>query len=271
MAGNGLEARNGREGLDDLEERAIIAQPTIQNQSVSIRRDFARKVYTYVVMLMLINASVAAAVIFSKRLQHFLYKHNFLVMMLILLIIIFQCFHFAIFMNLLPSCLSGIKSLHRKYVWMLKTSPQNLIFLFTYSAITGLMSGIWGSMLHKRTLGVLLLVYLAVVVTASIYAMSTKTDFSKQSRTMEIYFKFLLMLLFVSTFVHNPLVNEIISGLWALLFMFFMIMETQLSFGSRDSDTARVEYTVDMYASVAYHLFHCFFNLFISSVNVVNK
>lgn len=256
----------------DQESQSLVVQPAIHTQPLKIRFDFGRKVYSYVMIQSIVNCSVAAVFVFSRPAHIALIKHIDIFAICFLIYLLQQVLHFGLSVGVFPTCLF-CPSLLRGYMWLLRTSPFNLMYLFTFAAITGVVTGHFCGMMKRTLLGGGILCIGGAILLLTTYAIKSQYDFSSHRRRLAMAAQWMLFLVSV---VHcfNPMgvgvpLRRCIAGSWTAVFAAFIVLETQLIFGTARETEQKLEYTVDMYAFSAFHLFQMYFSLLVAALFIV--
>uniref|UniRef100_A0A1I8GI27 Protein lifeguard 1 n=1 Tax=Macrostomum lignano TaxID=282301 RepID=A0A1I8GI27_9PLAT len=209
-----------------------------------IRRGFIRKVYLILFAQLLVTFTVV--IIFSavKPVKQFARSNLWL-------------FHvsYGIFI-IMYFALVCITPLRRKF-------PGNFISLAIFTASLSFMTGVIASCYQTNTVAVCLGVTAAVCLGVTLFAVQTRYDFTMCSGLLLVVFLFGLSCL-VTFFVYRgdpnfsmtaKILDCVYGGLLALLFVLFLIFDTQRVVGGRRHDLSEEEYVygaMQIYVDVVY-------------------
>lgn len=239
-----------------------------------VRTDFVKKVYAILITMLLISFVIAYPFVMDTyNTQMFMQAHPYLMALCGVVLMAQVALNLAM---TLEQCCGG-SSLSNMYFTMMKTSPINYVFLFTYAACFGVMLGNICSMYKVQSVVMAFVLTAGIIGALTIYAVVTKDDFSSMGPYMVAAASGLCMLAFVSMFVpFGPFMHRVFAALSAVMLSFSVIYNTQLIFGKASFQFQRsairsVEYTVDMYAFAAYQLYLDFVTMFIYILEIVGE
>ena len=235
------------------------------NLPPEIRLNFIKKVYGILGTMLLITFGISTPFIFATKATLDFFKVNVWILYIVYAIVIAQLiFNFAMSCQM---CCGG-SSLLQSYLWMMKTSPYNYVYLFTFAACFGVCTGFICAQYTVQSVLLVFALTFVLIVALTIYAVKTKADFTGCGAFMMVGILGLSMLFLVYMFFPGSVVlAKIISGVGATLFGFLIVYDTQQIFGSAAVDFGggqrEVEYTLDMYAFAAWNLYLDFLNFFL--------
>lgn len=212
---------------------------------LEIRHGFVKKVYSILVVMLIITSLVAAPFQFLT-LDQVQSNESLIQVMLIGSLVITLA---------MVCCCSGA----------LKTYPYNYVFILIISVLYGIIIGCVAMQYQAQS------VILAAGITSGIffaltcYACFTKTDFTGFGIYLHCALYGLILMSFMGFFIMMffpgayDTFRMIKAGFGAILFSFFIIYDTQLIMGGKH---AKQQFSIDDYALAALNLYLDIINLF---------
>lgn len=211
----------------------------------SIRLGFIRKVYGILSFQLLITVSIMSFA-FVDSFNHFL-RNNF------------TLFWIAFGMSLailLP--LVCFKSLARGV-------PQNYILLFLWTICEGYMLATCVAFYDPKTVMFAGLLTLAVTISLTVYAFTTKTDFTMCGGLLFC----LVTILFIwgiFSIIFGPILNTVYCVLGLMVYSIYLIYDTQLIMGKFG-----VEYNIDDYIYAALNIYLDIIQIFLYILELLGR
>mmetsp|Transcript_41831 Transcript_41831/g.91202 ORF Transcript_41831/g.91202 Transcript_41831/m.91202 type:complete len:273 (-) Transcript_41831:151-969(-) len=251
-----------REEHLSLLKRAVL----VQGQPPEIRKGFGWKVYGIVcVLIILCWATTAPFALRAHGVEQFLTRHpNFL----------FVCWTVLVVQMALHMSVSGIMGaclrtrwIMKHYIWLLQTTPWNSMYIFCHALIMGCILGGTSFSFTRRSMLYVFLAVCGVLALLTVHGIVTRNDYSSAGWKMAIATQILAIALIILRFAsHSYFTFRIWTGAWASLVAAMIVMNTQLIFGTARKTPQRLEYTIDMYAYVAFELYQHYFFFYMFSL-----
>merc|ERR1719420_2875230 len=164
---------------------------------------------------------------------------------------------------MLQMCM-GDPTLYAKYLWMFRTVPWNFLYCLVYAATFGVLVGFILTIYTAESVVAVFLLTAVIIVGLTIWAVWTETDFTGMGGYVVVACLGLLGLALIGMFFPTgSLFHKIVAGIGAIIFGFIIVYDTQLIFGSAATEDRQFEFTLDMYAFAAFHLYLDFINFFL--------
>jgi hypothetical protein len=262
-------ANNRRDyGSIDPENGATFERPC-KDLPPEIRVDFIKKTYALVFYMLAITFGITSQFLIhpAAEVMAYMQKHSWI---LAVTGVVFTCMY-VMNMCVVMSMFCGA-GLYQQYMKLFKTFPINIIFLTTVSACFGVLMGMLTLQYEIQSVLIIFAVSAALIVALTVYAIQTKADFTGMGMYILVAVVALMFTGLLCAILPIPadgIMNRIFGGAGAMLFGFIIVYDTQLIFGeSKWSPHPRqIQFTVDMYAFAAYHLYLDFIN-FIIYINI---
>jgi len=256
-------------GGEDLEFSGIVQRAEVRGQPPSVRRDFVYKVFFVVVLQMLATFAVASPLVFRViSVFRFFYASchcaGQVFTFAFILAMVMQFVHFGY-------AIGFWQTGRRRYMWLLNSSPWNFLWLLLYSVLTGVVLGFASVEVTGHMLIILGVALVGLIVVLSAYAMWTSRDWSVLQIGQVASILLLLNIGCGIFHVGGDTFHRVLCGCWAVLFQFLMIQQTQLIFGTARPKVQAIEYTIDMYAFAAFHLYHTYVNTFFFMLHIFHR
>jgi len=207
----GAQNYGGETGIDQTEFDAMSAFSV-----KSVRLAFIRKVYSILSVQLVITFGIVLAFSLSDGMKGFAKGNPSLVWLGFI----------VTFMSLIFLMCCG--DLRRKF-------PHNFILLGIFTVAESFMLGITTA--HFDTQAVLIAIGVTAIVCAALtaFAFQTKIDFTVYSGAAFVFFLVFFLTGFIMLFVKIPILHTVYAGLGALLFSFFLLIDTQMIVGGTRS------------------------------------
>mmetsp|Transcript_64593 Transcript_64593/g.138427 ORF Transcript_64593/g.138427 Transcript_64593/m.138427 type:complete len:294 (-) Transcript_64593:67-948(-) len=244
----------------------LLKAALVRGQPPEIRRDFGWKVYGIVVMLISLCWATTAPFVFRVNgIEHFLERSP--VFMMFCWIVLFL----QIFLQLAVSGICGVclrvPVAVKGYIWLLQTSPWNIIYLFVHALVMGCILGQTSICFTGLSMLYIFLGVCFMLVWLTVYSFMTSRDYSSVQWYIATSIELLLSAFVILWFVkHSYLVFRVWNGILASLLGAVVIMTTQLIFSTARRNPQTLEYTIDMYAFAAFELYQQFFFFYTACV-----
>jgi hypothetical protein len=230
-----------------------------------IRVGFIMKTYGLLTYMLVITFSITTPFIFNSRkdVAAFMSAHPWIP---IVTGVTFLALYMLNFCVMISAMCSG--ELVQAYLRMFKTFPQNICFITVVASCFGVLMG--GICLQYTAQSVLLVFALCacIVVGLTVYAVKTKADFTGMGAYIFVAVLGLIFTGIICSFfpmVPGGMMDRAIGGIGSMIFGFIIVYDTQLIFGNSKftGGERQMQFTIDMYAFAAYHLYLDFINFII--------
>mmetsp|Transcript_50998 Transcript_50998/g.146444 ORF Transcript_50998/g.146444 Transcript_50998/m.146444 type:complete len:267 (-) Transcript_50998:203-1003(-) len=244
-------------------------QPSMKdsNLPLEIRLGFVKKVYGIMTAMLLVSFVIAAPFVFQRHeTLTFMHQHAWIMGLASVFLLVHQIVNIALMFEM---CCGGGPCMSM-YLKMFITVPFNYLFVFSYAAAFGVILGFVCASYQAESVALVFLLTAIIMASLTIYAVTTKHDFSGCGPYIFVLCIGMLCLGLVALFFpYDSMIHKLIAGAGAILMSFLIVYDTQLIFGSaaqgfQNSGAAgRIEFTIDMYCFAAYQLYLDFINLFL--------
>jgi len=178
-----------------------------------LRRGFIRKVYSLVLLQLLITAICCAISMTNKDVAYF-QLHNYALRIAVVIVSIIIC--------LVLTCFNNIA----------RQVPLNYILFFVFTACESYLVSYACLIAHNPKIVLMAATMTcALVLTLTIYACLTDTDFTVLGGILFCCSMGLLMFSIFALFTENKMIHVIISCVSVILFSIYLIYDTQLLLG----------------------------------------
>lgn len=198
-----------------------------QSYDAEERHAFIKRVYTILMLMLSVTVMVCAVFMTNHRVNDWVSEHSLAV--LIPCVIMIFAFEFMIL------CIPKFRY----------EMPYNFIVLFLFTFCISILMGV---ITASYDTDIVLLAFSAtgfIVVGLTLFAMQTKYDFTGLGPYL---FAFLLGLIFmgiIQIWVHDRIVSTVVASIGAIVFSFYLIMDTQMIVGgNRENSVGPDEYIV---------------------------
>lgn len=217
-----------------------------------VRREFVRKVYTLLSIQLIITVIIACPLAVQSK--AWIHQHMWLYI---------ACSATAVFLTLVAMCnrVCGACGCACLPCDILKTTPWNMMFLFTVTACLSVTVGFACSMYTLQSVALALVVTAGIFICLSLYACFTTTDFTGCWPFMmcmlffSLIFPITLFIFYASgVFVPVQTVRYVYAGFGILMFSFYIVFDTQMilaknKYNKYDIDDA-VLATLELYLDI---------------------
>ncbi len=223
------------------------SEGTFNYNKVDIRIQFIRKVYLILSTQLVITAGMSTLAVYSDQTKQFIINNLWLLIV-------------SVFVNLF-SCYALVC-----YKSCARTVPNNyiLLFIFTVSESYMLM-GVTGFS-YPENVFIALVLTAGIVVSLTIYAFTTKTDFTICGGMLFMLLITLTIASILSIFIHSRIFDIIISACSVVLFGIYLIYDTQLIVGKHEN-----QLDLDDYIIGALMLYIDIIRIFIEILKILNE
>ncbi|XP_011504208.1 PREDICTED: protein lifeguard 1-like [Ceratosolen solmsi marchali] len=211
-----------------------------------IRQVFIRKVYSLLMLQLLITFAIIALFSFNEKAKLFANKNPSL--MYVCLIVTF----------VMIICMACCTNVRRKV-------PTNYIFLFIFTFAEGTLLAFVASM-HKEQ-HVLMAVGITIVIcfALTLFAFQTKFDFTSFGPYLFIAAIIFMIFGFLTIFFHGQIMTIVYSSIGALLFSFYLVYDTQLMIGNKH----KYSLSPEEYVFATLNIYLDIVNIFIYILNLI--
>ncbi|KAG1665671.1 hypothetical protein FOA52_005461 [Chlamydomonas sp. UWO 241] len=229
---------------DDIEKGAMMNEFA----DAIVRRGFVRKVFGLLAVQLLVTVSIGAAIFSSPALKVFCLTSAIPVLGSLLL-------------SFVPLIYMSVSEKARQEY------PTNLMLMGCFTIGEGTLVGI--ATANYNTDIVLLALGITSVVTAAltVYALTTKTDFTGIGPYMYICLLTLITAGFVGMFVRTPLMNLGIGMAGAAIFGVYIVYDVQILMGGHH----KFRLSPDEYVFAAINIYLDIINLFLYILRILNS
>jgi len=232
-----------------------------------IRVGFIKKTYGLLCYMLVITFGIATPFIFNTRadVTAFMVAHPWIPIVTGVTFLGLYLLNFCVMISMF--CTS---ELQQGYLRMFKTFPQNIVFMTVVATCFGVLMGF--ICLQYTAQSVLLVFALCALIVAglTVYAVRTNADFTGMGAyifvaVLALMFTGLISSFFVSDTKGYRTFDRIMGGIGSMIFGFIIVYDTQLIFGNSKftGGERQMQFTIDMYAFAAYHLYLDFINFII--------
>lgn len=257
---------------DEIFEHRSVSEQSIQvfqlrckddDLPTCIRVDFIKKVYVILICMILCSFAIALPAMFcgNKTLRWF-QQHPWVLHAFTAVLALQYCLNL---MMIAEACFGGTCVLN-VFLGIMVRAPWNYLYLMTFSVCMGVIVAFWSAYFSVCSVIVVFGMSICMLMALTAWACQREADFSSIGSYFIVIALGLFMTVFVSlAFGSVNMWQTIIAGIGATAFGVVIIFETQMIFGSACQWTGLkaggVEYTVDMYALAAWHLYLDFINI----------
>ncbi|KAI9861998.1 MAG: hypothetical protein M1824_001742 [Vezdaea acicularis] len=221
---------------DDFKFGGSVAEATID-----IRMQFVRKVYAILTVQLLATAILSSVSFFSKNYKHWIQSNQWLMWVSLFGAIGFMLLTF----------------------WKRKSYPTNLVFLTGFTALEAYSISVIVSFYQSRIVLEALILTLGIFVALTLFACQTKYDFTSWMPYLFGGLWGLILFGFMAAFFpYNSTVELLYSGLAAVIFSGYILVDTQLIMR---------HYHVEEEIAAAISLYLDIINLFLAILRILNS
>lgn len=254
-----------------MDESVSILQKSTKDSSLpkEIRINFVTKVYGIVFTMLLITFGLASPFVFdTKNTVQWMKAHIWIFYLCMVLLLVQHVFHICMSLEM---CM-GNGTLFKNYIWMFKTVPWNYLYLLAYASVFGVVIGVILTGYTMESVCVVFLLTALIIGGLTVYAVTTQNDLTDKGGYIVVAILGLIGMSLVGLFFPvGSLFHRVIGGIGAIIFGFIIVYDTQLIFGSVSSEDRQFEFTLDMYAFAAFHLYLDFINFFLYMLRLLGE
>eukprot|EP00929_Paragymnodinium_shiwhaense_P106062 TRINITY_DN7115_c0_g1_i1.p2 TRINITY_DN7115_c0_g1~~TRINITY_DN7115_c0_g1_i1.p2 ORF type:complete len:244 (+),score=60.02 TRINITY_DN7115_c0_g1_i1:88-819(+) len=215
----------------------------VKNATREVRLGFVRKVYGIVLAQLLLTMAIAAP--FQMIPKERLYSLAWLLPA-------------SMFMTIAMTCVMACAPCATK------TYPTNYIVLFLFTVSEAILVGFCAAMYSKVVVFMALMVTTMIFVSMTIYAFTTKTDFTGAGPYLfgalcALCIAGFMLTIMDMTGMHVTLLHKLYSAASVLLFTFYIVFDTQMIIGGGH----QYSFEIDEYVFAAINLYTDIINLFL--------
>ncbi|XP_048514241.1 protein lifeguard 2 isoform X2 [Athalia rosae] len=212
----------------------------------SIRRGFIRKVYSILMVQLLITVGIIALFLYHQPTKIWVHHHP---------AIFWIAFVLTIVLLISMACCTSVR----------RKAPMNYIFLFLFTMAEGLVLATAASRYDSQE--VLLAVGMTAVVCLglTIFAFQTKWDFTMLNGILFVAVLILFVFGIISIFIHSKILTLVYASLGALIFSVYLVYDTQLMMGGKH----KYSISPEEYIFAALNLYLDIVNIFIYILTII--
>ncbi|XP_066250145.1 protein lifeguard 1 isoform X2 [Euwallacea similis] len=214
----------------------------------SIRKGFIRKVYSILMVQLVITMGFIALMCYEPKTKDFVQKTPSLFIVALVVMIVAM---------ITLACCGEVR----------RKAPINYIMLFIFTIAEGFLLGVSSS--HYRQDAVLMAVGItaAVCLALTLFAFQTKYDFTMMGGILLVAVIILLVFGIVAIFVQNKIVQLVYASLGALIFSIYLIYDTQLMMGGKH----KYSISPEEYVFAALNLYLDIINIFMYILAIIGS
>jgi len=225
--------------LDTHRESENIAQIESFKLSHTLHIDFMRKVYTLLSIQLIITFAWTLFAINNVQIRAFIIENAFLMIVAGILSII-TLYSLICFLD------------------FQRTTPHNYIMLTIFTVCEAYIVAYICCFTHPSVVYTAGTMTLVVCLALTIYAFTTKQDFTKMGGMLFVLLAVFLVATIFMIFVKTPLVRMIYNIIGVLLFGFYLVYDTQLIMANKS-----MAYSVDDYIAATLNIYLDIINIFL--------
>lgn len=145
--------------------------------------------------------------------------------------------------------------------------PHNFVCLGIFTLAQSLMLGIISAFYKTNTVLMAIGITAVICISLTVFAFQTKIDFTVYSGAAFIFLIVLMIMGLVLMFTSTPWLRVLYSGLGALLFSFFLLIDTQMIVGG----TRSIVISPEEYILAVITLYMDIIQIFIHVLNLLNS
>ncbi|KOX78079.1 Protein lifeguard 1 [Melipona quadrifasciata] len=212
----------------------------------SIRNGFIRKVYSILMLQLLITVSMIALFLYHIPTQKFVRSHTELFWISFVATIV------------LIICMACCTSVRRK-------APMNFIFLFLFTVAESFLLATAASTYSSEEVLLAVGITAAVCLALTLFAFQTKFDFTGLNSVLFIAMIIFLLFGIIAMIWHGKIMTLVYASIGALLFSFYLIYDTQMMIGGKHKYTISPE----EYIFAALNLYIDVINIFLYILTII--
>ena len=211
-----------------------------------VRLGFVRKVYGILSVQLFVTTMFSLIAMISDSVKIFMINNIGLMLFMLLLVIFLPC---------VIVCCNG----------QMRQFPKNYIILGVFTLAESYLIGFICAYTKPEVVFMAASMTFVMVISLTLYAMTTKTDITIYGGLIFIFFAALFLFGFFSIFIQCPLFHVILALIGVILFSIYIIYDTQLIMGNKSE---MIE--VDDYILGAFMLYTDIINLFIELLKIIS-
>ncbi|XP_067631019.1 protein lifeguard 1-like isoform X2 [Eurosta solidaginis] len=180
----------------------------------SIRRGFIRKVYSILMVQLLITFGFITVFVYVKGVQDFVQHTLWLVWVALAVVVVTM---------ICMACCEGVR----------RKSPMNFIFLFLFTLAESFLLGVIATSYASTEVMMAVGITAAVCLALTLFAFQTKWDFTMCGGILIVALVVFVIFGIVAIFIPGKVITLIYSSLGALLFSVYLVYDTQLMMGGK--------------------------------------
>ncbi|XP_037916065.1 protein lifeguard 1-like isoform X4 [Hermetia illucens] len=212
----------------------------------SIRKAFIRKVYSILMIQLLITFGVVCLFSYHMPTQLWVRQHSYLVWVALAVMIV----------TLIAMACCG--EVRRK-------SPTNIIFLILFTMAESFLLGVTAATYRAQEVSIAIGITAAVCLGLTLFAFQTKWDFTVMGGVLFVALIVFMIFGIVAIFLPGKTMTLVYSSLGALLFSFYLIYDTQLIIGGKH----KYSISPEEYIFAALNLYLDVINIFIYILSIL--
>ena len=238
----------GKEGSSaGVNDYHIVEDNTVSSISDKARIGFIRKVYCILSTQLLMTATAVLLSAISESYRYFLITHTWL---FYVAFVVSLCSLYAL------SC----------YPEVARSVPANYILLLVFTVAESYSISSITTFYTGKSLTYAALITAAIVVSLTIYAFTTDTDFTYMGGTLFMAGAGFLVASMIGIFFESRTYEIIVALFGSLLFGLYLIYDTQLIMGG---DGKSASYTIDDYILAAVNVYLDVVSMFIEILRLI--
>ncbi|XP_019847072.2 protein lifeguard 1-like isoform X2 [Bactrocera dorsalis] len=214
----------------------------------SIRKGFIRKVYSILMVQLLITFGIIAIFIYVDAVKDWVH-HNIWILSISSVVILVTMI-----------CMACCESVSRQ-------TPLNFIFLFLFTLAQSFLLGVLVTYYAASEVMLAIGITAAVCLALTLFAFQTKWDFTMCGGILLVAIVVFLIFGIVGIFIPGEVKTVVHSSIGALIFSIYLIYETQLMMGGKH----KYAISPEEYIFAALNLYLDILNIFVHIMRLVNK
>lgn len=231
--------------VNDKFQRDYDPETTLYQETV--RMGFIRKVYGILCAQLFITVLMTLASMTSKSFAK--YQQESTGMWILCLILVF----------VLPCVITCCKS-------VMSRVPHNYIILLVFTLSESYFVSFICSVSNPKIVFMAAIMTLAITVSLTVYAYTTKTDFTIQGGLFFVVGCGMFLLVIFGLFTNNNFLHILICVIGVILFGLYILYDTQLIIGKKE-----ISLSIDDYILGAFMLYLDIVNLFLYSLELLQR
>ena len=208
--------------IDDFKQTYIDNEPQYDIKQ-QIRLNFIRKVYGILSIQLLITTIFTLISCVSTSMQQFYLAHSGLFFIMVII---------EITISVILTCCTSYG----------RQVPHNYILLLVFTLAESYIVGFICAFTNGRVVLMAAFMTFCMCVAITIYAITTKTDFTLKGGLLFICGCGFMLLCFFGLFTNNPFFHCLLSAIGVCLFGFYLVYDTQLIIGNKSEIIEEEDY-----------------------------